>query len=244
MSPRAGRAARRAVRSRRRRLRRVVVALLTMGALAAGGAALVRSPLFALDDIEVSGAQTLTRDEVVAHSGLRLGMNVLSVDANGVESRLESLALIADARVERLYPSKVRIRLQERVPAAAAKLAGGIWLVEATGRLITGVTAVPAGLPQIQVDGTAGTQGLQDGLALWAALPPWARAKTTHLEAQDPSMLAARIGGTRIIFGAFGDTIAKMQAVVAIFDEATKAGGRRVVQIDVRAPRRPAAVIR
>ncbi|MGH2830584.1 MAG: cell division protein FtsQ/DivIB [Actinomycetota bacterium] len=244
MNARRGRRARRAVRVRRRRLRRVVVALLTVGALAVGGTALVRSPLFALDGIEVSGTQTLTRDEVIAHSGLRLGMNVLSVDAGGVELRLEALALVADARVERVYPSKVRIRLEERVPAAAAKLAGGIWLVESTGRLITGVTAVPAGLPVIQVDGTAGTQGLQDGLALWAALPAWARAKTTHLEAKDPTMLAARIGGTRIIFGAYGDLIAKMQAVVAIFDQATKAGGRRVVQIDVRAPRRPAAVIR
>lgn len=243
MTLRGARNSRRARRGRKRRLRRIAITLMVASGLTAGGIALVRSPLFELDGIEVSGARTLTHDEVLHASGLRLGMNVLSVDAGGIKSRLEQLPVVAEATVERVYPSKVRIRLRERLAAAAARLPNGVWLVEATGRLITAVAGTPAGLREIRVDGVQGSDGLRDGLSLWASLPAWARDKTTALEAREPAKLAATIGGTRVIFGSGDELIAKMQAVVAIFDRARE-GGRRVVQIDVRTPRRPAAVLR
>lgn len=239
--PGVARISRRARRGRARRIRRIVTWVAVGGSLAGGGVALVRSSLFAVDGIEVAGVATLSRAEVLDASGLRLGMNVLSVDAGAVERRLEALPIVADARVERVYPSKVRIRIRERTAAAVARVGAAAWLVDASGVLVARVLLPPADLPQFKVVGTEASPGLRDALRLWASLPGWARAKTTELEAKEPTLLAARIGGTRIIFGSIDEVLPKMQAVVAVFERA-KAAGRRVRQIDVRSPRRPAAV--
>ncbi|HEX9696031.1 MAG TPA: FtsQ-type POTRA domain-containing protein [Actinomycetota bacterium] len=232
---------RRARRARIRRIRRIVVTVTVTGGIAVGGMALMRSSLFALDGIEVAGATMLSRAQILDASGLRIGMNVLSVDAGRVEALLEDLAMVAEASVERVYPSKVRITVRERTPAAVARLAGGTWLMEASGRLIAPVSVPPEGIPQVTVRAEAGSVALAEALRLWSMLPEWARDKTTDLEAAEPEEIVARIGGTRIVFGTAESVLSKMQAVVAIFERA-KTDGTRVKQIDVRAPARPAAV--
>lgn len=235
------RRSRRVRRSRMRRTRRLVVSLAVLGTLAAGGVMLVRSPLFAVDGIEVIGERLLSEDEVLAASGLRLGMNVLSVDGASVQRRLTDLALIKSARVERLYPSRVRIRVTERQASVAARTPDGLWLVEASGGLIAPVAAAPDGVPEVRIGAKSGSPAMREAMRLWVALPEWAREKTSDIEASEPSLITARIGGTRIVFGSADDVIPKMQAVIAIFERA-KADGRRVARIDVRSPRRPAAV--
>ncbi|HVL90305.1 MAG TPA: FtsQ-type POTRA domain-containing protein [Actinomycetota bacterium] len=219
----------------------MVLTVTVLGGLVGGGVALTRSSLFALDGIEIAGVKMLSRAEVLEASGLRIGQNVLSVDAGRVESRVEDLPIVANASVERLYPSKVRIRVRERTPAAAAVVGGATWLIEASGRLIAPVAVPPAGMPRVTVRAEPGSPALEAALRLWSSLPDWARDKTTDLEAPEPEAIAARIGGTRIIFGDAESVLPKMQAVVAIFERA-KTDGKRVKQIDVRAPHRPAAV--
>lgn len=201
----------------------------------------MRSSLFALDGIEIAGASMLSRAEILEASGLRIGQNVLSVDAGGVEARVEKLPIVADATVERLYPSKVRINVRERTPAAAARVGGATWLIEASGRLIAPIAVPPKGMPQVTVRAEPGSEAMAAALKLWSTLPEWARDKTTDLEAPDPEAISARIGGTRVVFGSADEVLPKMQAVVAIFERA-KTDGKRVKQIDVRAPHRPAAV--
>lgn len=240
-APAPARSSRRARRNRNRKLRRVLVAVLILSSMAVGGVALVRSPLFEVDGIRIVGTQLLTRETVIAQSGLRVGMNVLSVDTESVRRRLETLPLVRKATVERLYPSKVRIRLIERVAAATARTPGGLWLIERSGLLIAPVSATPLGLSEVRVTATVGSPAMAEAMRLWSAMPDWARAKTTDIGASDPLLVTATIGGTRIIFGSADEVVPKMQAIVAIFERA-KTDGRRVARIDVRAPRRPAAV--
>lgn len=231
---------RRARRARARKIRRAVVVLALLGGIAGGGVALTRSSLFQVDGIAVAGESMLSTDQILSASGLRIGMNVLSVKAGEVERRLETLPLVADATVERVYPSKVKISIRERVPAAAARVAGGWWLIEASGIMIASVSAPPAGLPQVTVSAKPDSDALRAALRLWGGLPDWARQKTTELAAEEPQEIVARIGGTKIVFGSADEVLPKMQAVVAIFERA-KTDGRRVTRIDVRAPTRPAA---
>lgn len=239
--PRRARRARRGSDGRRGRFRRYGISLLVVLTLAAGGVALVRSPLFEVDGIEVSGMRMLSRNEVLAASGLRIGMNVLSVDTSGVRQRLERIPLVASAKVERIYPSQVKIQVTERKPSAVAIVGGTAWLIEARGALMTKVAAPPAGLPVVKVTAPPESYALSEALRLWVALPAWAKSKTSALTAPEPTLISALIGGTQVIFGSADDVLPKMQAVIAIFARA-KTDRRRVSRIDVRAPHRPAAV--
>lgn len=219
--------------------RKLIAAALTV-TLGTGGWFLAHSSLFALNGLEVRGNALLARDAVVATSGLRVGMNMLSFDPGAVERSLEKLAVVADANVERLYPSRVRITVRERTPAVLVESSTETWLADAAGGLIVPASTAPAGLPRLKVDAPIGSPELTEALRLWAAVPPTTRPSVTAIEAMEPGALAIVMSGIRVVFGMPDQIPEKLRAVSAVLTRAER-DGNRVRQIDVRVPRRPAA---
>ena len=242
-------ARRREVRLQRvARIRRIAIVLLTLVTLAYGGWAIAHSRLFALDGIEIKGASRVSRQEILAAGRLRIGMNLLSIDPRAIRIRLEELPAIDGARIERLYPSRLRIVIDERTPAGVVVLAQTMWLFDARGVAIAETASVPRGLPEIRVSGEAtilaGQQlpeiGALDALAVWHSLPGSMKPKAGPIEMTAPDRFVMRIGDTRVILGAAEDLSMKFTALGQIL---AKASGRRVYRVDVSAPARPAAVI-
>ena len=234
---------RRAVRLERvARHKRKIVAVAVVTTLGTGGWALAHSRLFALERIEVRGNSLLGDRAVVAASGLRVGMNMLSVDTGAVESALEGLAVVDAARAERRYPSRVVITVVERAPAVQVETATGVWLADDHGRLIVPVDGTSAGMTRLRVNAPVGSSELADALRLWAALPPSVRTRIAAVDAADPGALSAVLDGIQVVFGSPEDVEAKLRAVGGVLARA-KADGVRVRRIDVRAPKRPAALL-
>src|SRR5262245_55290327 len=84
-----------------RRARWIVggLALLLLGGITwegavRGAAWAVRSPRFAVTEVEVVGQSRLTRDKIVAASGIAPGTSLLTVDPRQVAARLMALPLI------------------------------------------------------------------------------------------------------------------------------------------------------
>jgi len=123
----------------RRALVRAVPALIALGAIAAASTAawfgyhwLTTSDRFAVETIEVHGAERLSADRVRALSGLDLGDNVFLVDLAGVERSLENEPWIASATATRELPDRIIVEITERTPAALVEL-GGLYLADADG---------------------------------------------------------------------------------------------------------------
>jgi cell division protein FtsQ len=87
-----------------------------------------QSPLFALQQIDVKGANTLTSDQVRTVSGLAVGQNIFRLDLQQASKRLLTYPLIAKVKIVRHYPDSVQITLVERQPRAVL-LSGGKFLV-------------------------------------------------------------------------------------------------------------------
>lgn len=68
--------------------------------------------------IEVRTNGRLSREELIAVSGLREGQNILRVDLADVKSRLLGLPQVQDAAVDRELPDRVTIAVRERIPLA------------------------------------------------------------------------------------------------------------------------------
>ncbi len=160
------------------------MAAVVLGAcvLGAGGGALVHSPLLVVRSVEVTGAAHTTRASVLAAA--HLSRLMIDVDAPQSARRVETLPWVADARVERAWPSSVRISVVERRPVAvvarpgatvgspvAAPGPGGAsgagsepgpdsWaLVDRSGRVLADVPQPPAGLTAITGVGDPGPPG-------------------------------------------------------------------------------------
>ncbi len=240
-------ARRRAVRAARRaRIRRIAIAIVAAAGLAYGGWALAHSSLFAVDGITVTGLQRVTRAEVLAASNVRLGTNVLSVDPAAVASRIEELPFVESVSVERVYPSKLRIVVRERVPVAVLTLPAGKWVIDAYGVALEPV-AEYAGLPVITSasgDGVVLGSGVRDvgvleALKVWRALPAALRAHVKSVDAMSASAVTLRLPGLKIVIGSSADLATKLRVLDMLMARAA-AEKKRPTAIDVRAPGRPA----
>ncbi|HEU4882892.1 MAG TPA: FtsQ-type POTRA domain-containing protein, partial [Longimicrobium sp.] len=132
--------------------RRARLALLGLVAAAAGSSpfwappALRRVPLFDADRVEVAGSRLLAPHEIVAASGVRIGASVWT-DPAAWEAALRRHPVIADAKVERRFPSTLRIRVTEKCPAAFVA-AGTLRPATAEGEILPVDPArVPVDLP-------------------------------------------------------------------------------------------------
>ncbi len=123
----------------------VMVCLLLVAGLAgivtlAWGYA-TRSDFFRISDrVEVEGVRRLSRAEVIGLSGIDVNSNIITLDGDRVRAAIEAHPWVARARVDRFYPNRVRIRVEERKPFAILNRRDGIYYVDRAG-----VVFAPAG---------------------------------------------------------------------------------------------------
>jgi cell division protein FtsQ len=129
-------------RRRRRALRRILrvgawlavgVGLAALsGPLASGATALLKTPRFAIERVEVAGQSRLSADEVVKASGLVPGQSLWSLDARRAVAGVEALPLVRRAEVVRAFPNRVTLFVEERQPFTLVN-AGGLYWVDEQG---------------------------------------------------------------------------------------------------------------
>ncbi|WP_182277777.1 FtsQ-type POTRA domain-containing protein [Granulicella sp. 5B5] len=128
-----------------------VLALVAVGALAVGAAAvryyLLQDPRFVVassDDIQISGNTHLTREQLLGVFGGDLERNVFRVPLGEREADLQNLPWVEQATVMRLLPNQLRVQIVERVPVAFARQGTQIGLVDGHGELLDMGTDVRA----------------------------------------------------------------------------------------------------
>ena len=80
--------------------------------------AFVNGKTFQLRNIAVITEGALTPDEIVTHSGLHDGMNMLMISLANVRHRIEELPQVKKVEVERSYPGMITIKVRQREPVA------------------------------------------------------------------------------------------------------------------------------
>ncbi len=142
--PRRGKRVHRKKRPRRSRpplLERARRPLLVLGVLVAAGTlgwairAAVLAPALAVRRVAVSGTERLPRERALAVLAEHVGEPIALVDLDAIRAALESEPIVARAMVARRLPDLLEARIDERVPVARARLAGGTVLVDENGVL-------------------------------------------------------------------------------------------------------------
>ena len=109
------------------------IALVTAGGLLAGRI-LFESQYFQIAAIRVEDHQRVGREEILALSDIRLGTNIFELDLETIGRKIEENSWIASARVQRVFPQEVVIRVTEREPRAIVNL-GYLYYLDATGEV-------------------------------------------------------------------------------------------------------------
>jgi len=92
----------------------------------------------AVADIEVEGRHRVSREAVLEALGVAGGTPILAVDVAEAKRRLETIAWVRSAAVERRLPDMLYVRLVERQPLALWQRQGKLVLVDREGVVIPG----------------------------------------------------------------------------------------------------------
>ncbi|HZU88155.1 MAG TPA: cell division protein FtsQ/DivIB, partial [Stellaceae bacterium] len=91
---------------------------------------------FAVTDIAVEGRRTTDPKTILEALGAGRGTPILAVDPRRAATRLAALPWVRSARIERLWPGTILVRLIERRPLALWQHGGRIELIDHDGAVI------------------------------------------------------------------------------------------------------------
>lgn len=117
---------------------RVGVALFSVVLLVAGGFFLMQlllaSGQFRIDTIRVEGNKRLCEETLVALSDVQPGMSIFSLDLDLIGRKITENPWVKEARVQRIFPRQVSLRVLEREPVAIINL-GYLYYLDASGAI-------------------------------------------------------------------------------------------------------------
>ena len=115
------------------------------------GLLLYFTPIMSARNIVVTGLGAVSQDEVVGSAAVQSGTSLLQVDTDAVAERVAAIRRVASARVQRQYPSTLRITVIERVPVVVKDYPDGSHLFDKDG--VDFATAPPPpGVPYLDAE--------------------------------------------------------------------------------------------
>jgi cell division protein FtsQ len=201
-----------------------------------------QSPLFSVTSIQIAGVERAGVDAVLEAQDVYPGRPLVLIRTGTVEAALRSDPWIREASVNRRFPDRVEIDIEERVEVAVVPVADGWKTLSDDGHIMASVAEPPAGLalvgPGIGLAGPGGeavSATMMGVVEFVAALPRDIAAITTIRAAGDELM--AEIGAHQIRLGDPTNMAAKAAALGALLDDPRLAPD---AVIDLIAPTRPA----
>lgn len=88
-----------------------------------------------MHNIQVEGAERLSRQVVLQQAGLHPGLNILALRLGRVEQALQNHPWIAKAEVSREWPHGLLIKIQERYPVALVQIGENLFYMDRQGIL-------------------------------------------------------------------------------------------------------------
>lgn len=122
-------------------------------------AALVfENPRFAIAQITVENDGGMTPAQVTQFAGVRAGQNIFAVDLAQVQRNLELIPMVRRVEVRRMLPSRLHIRVNERVAVARLRpanreLGEGTYFVDRTGVVMKSLKLASGSVLQPQTVG-------------------------------------------------------------------------------------------
>jgi cell division protein FtsQ len=187
--------ARGVVRGLKMLLASVVLAIVGVGL----GLVLYFTPAMSARNIVVTGTGTVTREEVLDAARVRPGTPLLQIKTNQVADRVAAIRRVASARVQRQYPSALRITIVERVPVVVKDFPDGPHLFDRDGVDFATAPPPPA-LPYIEVANPGPTDpATKAALQVLMALRPEVAGQVGRIAAPSVASITLTLGDGRVV---------------------------------------------
>ena len=157
------------------------------------------TPAMSARNIVVTGTGAVSREEVLDAAQVRPGTPLLQINTDKVADRVAAIRRIASARVQRQYPSALRITIVERVPVVVKDFPDGPHLFDRDGVDFATAPPPPA-LPYIDVaDPGPSDPATKAALQALLALRPEVAGQVGKIAAPSLSSITLILGDGRVV---------------------------------------------
>jgi cell division protein FtsQ len=186
---------RRAVRGLKVLMWSALVSVVVVGL----GLLLYFTPIMSARNIVVVGVGAVTQEEVVAAAAVQPGMPLLQVDTDAVAERVAAIRRVASARVQRQYPSTLRVTVIERVPVVVKDFPDGPHLFDKDG-VDFATTPPPAGVPYLDADNPGPSDApTKAALQVMTALRPEVAGQVGRIAAPSVAAITLTLTDGRVV---------------------------------------------
>jgi cell division protein FtsQ len=166
------------------------------------GLLLYFTPIMAARSTVIVGLNTISQEEILQAAAVVPDTPLLQIDTDAVAERVATIRRVASARVQREYPSTLRITIVERVPVVVKDYPDGPHLFDRDG-VDFATDTPPLGLPYLDADNPGPTDApTKAALQVLLALRPEVAGQVGRIAA--PSVASIRltlIDGREVIWG-------------------------------------------
>ncbi len=200
---------------------KVMVWTVVLVALFVGlGLLLYFTPIMAARNVVITGLGAVTQDEVIAAAAVKQGTPLLQINTDDVAERVATIRRVGSARVQREYPSTLRITVVERLPIVVKDYPDGPHLFDRDG-VDFAIAPPPPNLPYLEADNPGPADPpTKAALAVMTALRPEVAGQVARVSA--PSVAAITltlVDGREVVWGTTDRTEEKAQKLAALLTQ-------------------------
>jgi cell division protein FtsQ len=186
---------RRAVRGLKVLMWSALVSVVVVGL----GLLLYFTPIMSARNVVVVGLGAVTQDEVIAAAAVPPGTPLLQVDTDAVAERVAAIRRVASARVQRQYPSTLRVTVIERLPIVVKDYPDGPHLFDKDG--VDFATApAPPGVPYLDTDNPGPSDApTKAALQVMTALRPEVAGQVGRIAAPSVAAITLTLTDGRVV---------------------------------------------
>lgn len=157
------------------------------------------TPAMSARDIIVTGTGAVTRQQVLDAAQVRPGTPLLQINTSQVADRVAAIRRVASARVQRQYPSALRITIVERVAVVVKDFPDGPHLFDRDG--VDFATAPPPpDLPYLDVENPGPTDpATKAALQVLITLRPQVVGQVRKISAPSVSSITLTLSDGRVV---------------------------------------------
>ena len=123
-------------RKRDKRIKFFLKLILLIGVISGIIAFATCSPIFNIQNIEVTNNKQLSPETIISLSELSVGQNIFKFWKNDVENKIKSNAYIESVELKRVFPNKLQINIQEREPKFSVPVLGEYAYINTQGYIL------------------------------------------------------------------------------------------------------------
>ncbi|MFC7675810.1 cell division protein FtsQ/DivIB [Mycolicibacterium sp. GCM10028919] len=166
------------------------------------GLLLYFTPIMAARSTVILGLNTIPQEEILQAAAVVPDTPLLQIDTDAVAERVATIRRVASARVQREYPSTLRITIVERVPVVVKDYPDGPHLFDRDG-VDFATDTPPLGLPYLDADNPGPTDApTKAALQVLLALRPEVAGQVGRIAAPSvASITLTLIDGREVIWG-------------------------------------------